>query len=207
MTVRIKICGITRVEDALLTADLGAHAIGLVFHPGSPRCVTPAQAARIARALPAFITVVGLFVNATPANIREVTAAVPLDVLQFHGSESPEDCRILGRRYIKAVRMAPEVDLVKCAADFHDASGLLLDAHVAGAWGGTGQRFDWARVPSGIARPIILSGGLNPDNVAEGIRLLRPAAVDVSSGVESAPGIKDPDKLKAFIREAQHADV
>lgn len=207
MSLRIKICGITRVEDALLAADLGAHAIGLVFHPGSPRAVSPAQAARIAAALPAFITVVGLFVNADPATIRKVIDEVPLDLLQFHGNESPADCVGYGRRFIKAVRMAPAVDLVKCAADFHGASGLLLDAHVTGAWGGTGQRFDWARVPHGLARPVILSGGLIPENVAEGIRVVRPVAVDVSSGVESAPGIKDAEKLKSFIYEAQHADV
>lgn len=203
----IKICGVTRVEDALLATELGAHAIGLVFHPGSPRCVTLAQAAAIARAVPAFTTVVGLFVNADPANIRKTIDAVPLDILQFHGNESPADCRLYGRRYLKAVRMAPEIDLVKCAADFHDAAGLLLDAHVTGAWGGTGRKFDWTRVPAKLSRPVILSGGLSPDNVAEGIRMLRPAAVDVSSGVESAPGIKDPVKLKAFIREVLHADV
>lgn len=207
MSMRIKICGITRAEDALLAAELGAHAIGLVFHPGSPRAVSPAQAARIAEALPPFVTVVGLFVNAEPATIRAVMEEVPLDLLQFHGNETPADCAGLGRRYIKAVRMAPEVDLVKYAADFHGASGLLLDAHVTGAWGGTGQRFDWARVPHGLARPVILSGGLTPENVADGIRVVRPMAVDVSSGVESAPGIKDPEKLKSFIHEAQHADV
>ncbi|MDX2217845.1 MAG: phosphoribosylanthranilate isomerase [Burkholderiales bacterium] len=205
--MRIKICGITRVEDALLAAELGAHAVGFVFHPGSPRAVTPQAAARIAAALPAFISVVGLFVNASPANIREAAEVVPLDLLQFHGDEAPEACSGYGRRYIKAVRMAPGVDLVKCAAEFHQSAGLLLDAHVAGAWGGTGQRFDWARVPKGLAKPVILSGGLSPENVADGIRAVRPVAVDVSSGVESAPGIKDPEKLKAFIHEAQHADV
>lgn len=207
MTVRVKICGITRVEDALLASELGAHAIGLVFHPGSPRCVSAEQASQIARAVPAFTTVVGLFVNAEPANIRRLLDSVPLDLLQFHGNETPADCQLYGRRYVKAVRMAPEVDLVKYATDFHEAAGLLLDAHVAGAWGGTGQKFDWSSVPAGLSRPVILSGGLNPDNVAAGIRTLRPAAVDVSSGVESGPGIKDPDKLKAFIREAQNADV
>lgn len=207
MKVRIKICGITRVEDALLAAELGAHAIGFVFHPGSPRAVTPETAARITAHLPGFISVVGLFVNASPANIREAIQTVPLDLLQFHGDETPEACTGHGRRFIKAVRMAPGVDLVKCAADFHQSAGLLLDAHVTGTWGGTGQRFDWARVPQGLAQPMILSGGLGPDNVAEGIRAVRPVAVDVSSGVESAPGIKDPDKLKAFIHEAQHADV
>lgn len=207
MSVRIKICGITRVEDALLAAELGAHAIGFVFHPGSPRAVTPDAAARIAAELPAFISVVGLFVNADPANIRSIIQTVPVDLLQFHGDESAAACAPYGRRYIKAVRMAPEVDLVKCAADFHQSAGLLLDAHVAGAWGGTGQRFDWARVPRDLAKPVILSGGLHPENVAAGIRAVRPVAVDVSSGVESAPGIKDAEKLKAFIREAQHADV
>lgn len=207
MSVRVKICGITRVEDALRAAELGAHAIGFVFHAGSPRAVTPEAAARIAAELPAFISVVGLFVNADPATIRRAITEVPLDLLQFHGDESPADCAGYGRRYIKAVRMAPGVDLVKCAADFHGSAGLLLDAHVAGAWGGTGQRFDWARVPHDLGRPLVLSGGLTPQNVAAGIRAVRPVAVDVSSGVESAPGIKDPDKLKAFIHEAQHADV
>lgn len=207
MSVRVKICGITRVEDALLAAELGAHAIGLVFHRQSPRAVSIEQATRIANALPPFVSVVGLFVNAERANIRKVLEAVPINLLQFHGDETPLKCRGHGRRYIKAVRMAADVDLVKCAIDFHDAAGLLLDAHVVGIYGGTGQRFDWGQVPAGVGSPIILSGGLNPANVAAGIRAVRPVAVDVSSGVESAPGIKDPEKLKAFIREAQHADV
>lgn len=207
MTVRIKICGITRIEDALLATELGAHALGFVFHPASPRAVSASQAAAIVRELPPFVSIVGLFVNADPVNIRQVRDSVALDLLQFHGDETPAFCNAQEQRHIKAIRMAPGVDLLKCAVDFGAASALLLDAHVKGAYGGTGQRFDWSRVPAGISKPVILSGGLEAANVADGICAVRPFAVDVSSGVESAPGIKDPDKLRAFIREAQHADV
>ena len=207
MTIRIKICGITRLEDALLAAELGAHALGFVFHPASPRAVSASVAASIVRELPPFISIVGLFVNADPANIRSIRETVRLDTLQFHGDETPAFCNSQGDRHIKAVRMAPGVDLLKCAVDYSGASALLLDAHVKGVYGGTGQRFDWSRVPQGMSTPVILSGGLDAANVADGIRAVQPYAVDVSSGVESAPGIKDPDKLRAFIREAQHADV
>lgn len=207
MNTRIKICGITRVEDALLAVRLGAHAIGLVLHAPSRRLVTPAQARAIVDALPPFIQTVGLFVNAPRETVAGILDEVPIDILQFHGEETPEDCRGYGRRYLRAVRMAPGVDLVECAVRFSDASALLLDAHVAGAYGGTGHTFDWSRIPGDLTLPVVLSGGLNVGNVAQGVRQVRPFAVDVSSGVESAPGIKDADKLQAFINEVRNADV
>lgn len=207
MKPRIKICGITRPEDALLAAELGAEAIGLVMHADSRRRISLEQAGRILEVLPPFVQVVGLFVNAPRSAIAQVLAEIPLDLLQFHGDESPEGCRGHGRRYLRAVRMSPEVDLLECGVQFSDAAALLLDAHVAGAYGGTGHVFDWSRIPVGLNRPVILSGGLHAGNVAAGIRQVRPFAVDVSSGVESAPGIKDAVKLKAFINEVRNADV
>lgn len=203
MRTRVKICGITRVEDAVAAAAAGADAIGLVFEAKSPRCVTPAQARAIAAALPPFITVVGLFVDAPAARIREVLGQVPLDLLQFHGSETPEDCRAHGRPYIKAIRMAPQVDVAAEARPYADAAGLLLDTFSTQATGGTGETFDWARVPKRLDRPVILAGGLTPENVAQAIASVRPYAVDVSSGVESSKGIKDAAKIAAFIRNAQ----
>jgi phosphoribosylanthranilate isomerase len=198
MRTRVKICGITRVEDGLAAAAAGADAIGLVF-ADSPRRVTAAQAARIAAALPPFITVVGLFVDAPAIVIREILGQVPLDLLQFHGRESPEACRGHGRPYIKAIAMQEAVDVKAEAQRFADAAGLLLDSFHARLAGGSGQTFDWARVPSDLGRPLILAGGLTSDNVAAAIRAVRPYAVDVSSGVESSKGIKDAAKIAAFV--------
>lgn len=203
---RIKICGITRVEDALAAARSGADAIGLVFYQRSPRHVVIAQARQLADALPPFVSVVGLFVNAETAFMREVLAAVPLDLLQFHGDERPEYCAQFFRPYIKAIRVKAGVDLLQCASDFHGAKGLLLDAHVEGTPGGTGTAFDWALIPGKLPLPVILSGGLNAENVAEAVRQVRPYAVDVSSGVESGKGIKDAAKIAAFINEVKRVD-
>lgn len=203
MRVRVKICGITRVEDGLAAAAAGADAIGLVF-ADSPRRVSPAQARVIAAVLPPFIKVVGLFVNTPAAQVREVLSQVPLDLLQFHGAEPPEDCRLYGRSYIKAIRMAPGVDVVSEAGRYSDAGGFLLDAYDPQAAGGTGTTFDWTRVPRDLGRPVILAGGLTPGNVAEAVRVARPYAVDVSSGVEQVKGIKDAAKIAAFIRNAQN---
>ncbi len=203
---RIKICGITRVEDALAAARSGADAIGLVFYRRSPRHVVIGQARQLADALPPFVSVVGLFVNAETAFMREVLAAVPLDLLQFHGDETPEYCAQFLRPYIKAIRVKPGVDLLQCASDFHGAKGLLLDAHVEGTPGGTGTAFDWALIPGKLPLPVILSGGLNAENVAEAITQVRPYAVDVSSGVESGKGIKDAAKIAAFVNEVKRVD-
>jgi len=215
LRTRVKICGITRVEDALAAARAGADAVGLVFWRGTPRFVAAAQARAIAAALPPFVSTVGLFVDATRDEVRAVLAAVPIDVLQFHGAEPPEFCRAFGRPYLKAFAVGGQVDLLESTSDYGDAAGILLDAPPAdGLPGGTGRRFDWSRVPPALARPLVLSGGLDPGNVGEAIRRVRPWAVDVSSGVEARgadgrplKGVKDPARIAAFIEEARHADV
>ncbi|MFA7291161.1 MAG: phosphoribosylanthranilate isomerase [Rhodocyclaceae bacterium] len=212
MKTRIKICGITRIEDGIAAADAGADAIGLVFYPKSPRYVHAAQAAEIATALPPFVDVVALFVNATPEFVNETLAEVPINLLQFHGDESETWCRQFDRPYIKAARVRPGFDLVQYAASYATAQALLLDAFVEG-YGGGGHVFDWSLIPeggagrNGLPRPIILSGGLTTDNVTEAVRRVRPAAVDVSSGVEVAKGIKDPARIAAFIAGVRNADV
>jgi phosphoribosylanthranilate isomerase len=203
---RIKICGITRVEDALAAAHSGADAIGLVFHERSPRHVSIAQAKQLADALPPFVFAVGLFVNAEAAFVHAVLASVPLDILQFHGDEPAEFCAQFAKPYLKAIRVKAGVDLLQCAARFHTAKGLLLDAHVEGIAGGTGATFDWALIPKQLPLPIILSGGLNAENVAAAIKQVRPYAVDVSSGVEASKGIKDAAKIAAFINEVERVD-
>lgn len=203
---RIKICGITRVEDAQAAAHCGADAIGLVFYERSPRHVGIAQAAQLAAALPPFITVVGLFVNAEAALVREVQAQVPLDLLQFHGEEEPAYCAQFGRPWVKAARVRPGLDLLEFARRFAGAQALLLDAFVEG-YGGAGQRFDWSLIPPSLPLPMILSGGLDAANVGEAIAKLRPWAVDVSSGVEAAKGIKDAEKIQAFAAAVKDADT
>jgi phosphoribosylanthranilate isomerase len=204
---RIKICGITRVEDALAAAHSGADAIGLVFHERSPRHVSIAQAKQLADALPPFVFAVGLFVNAEAAFVHAVLASVPLDILQFHGDEPAEFCAQFAKPYLKAIRVKAGVDLLQCAARFHTAKGLLLDAHVEGIAGGTGATFDWALIPKQLPLPVILSGGLNAGNVVAAIKQVRPYAVDVSSGVEASKGIKDAAKIAAFINEVKRTDV
>lgn len=201
MRTRIKICGITRPQDGQEAARLGADAIGLVFYPSSPRAVNIDQAQAICSSLPPFVTRVGLFVNATRAEINKVLETVPLDLLQFHGDETPTECAGFGRPYMKALRMAAEINVMAQAEAYPDAAGILLDSYQAGVPGGTGQTFDWERVPRGIKQPIILAGGLTPQNVATAIEQIRPYAVDVSGGVEKAKGIKDRDKMAAFINE------
>lgn len=207
MPTAVKICGVTRVEDALAAARHGAHAIGLVFYRPSPRYVSPSAAREIIGALPPFVTAVGLFVNAGEEEVREAIAVAPVGLLQFHGSESPQFCRQFGRPYIKAVRVRPGADLLQYARDYHDAKALLLDAYVEGTHGGTGQSFDWSLVPRTLPMPVILSGGLDPRNVGGAIQQVRPWAVDVSSGVETAPGIKDAATIAAFMSGVRNADV
>ncbi len=207
MATAVKICGITRPEDALAAARAGAHAIGLVFYEPSPRHVTPSRAADIIRALPPFITTVALFVDATAKEVRATLATAPAGLLQFHGSESPAYCRQFDRPYVKAVRMSAGVDLLQYARDYHDAKALLLDNFVEGLHGGSGVAFDWSRVPRELPLPVILSGGLTPENVMEAVRRVRPSAVDVSSGVESARGVKDVAKIAAFIKGVRNGDA
>ncbi len=204
---RIKICGITRAEDGLAAARSGADAIGLVFYRQSPRCVGVDQAVKLAAALPPFVSLVGLFVDADAAFVREVLANVSLDLLQFHGDESPEYCTRFNKPYIKAIRVKVGVDLLQCASDFRSAKGLLLDAHVEGIPGGTGVTFDWALIPKQLSLPVILSGGLVVENVATAIKQVQPYAVDVSSGVEASKGIKDAAKIAAFINEVKQIDL
>lgn len=205
MAVRVKICGITRLQDLHAACDAGADALGFVFYEKSPRHLSIASAAALLRELPPFVQSVGLFVNAEPAFIESVLQAVPLDLLQFHGDETPADCARFGRPHIKAVRVNRETDLLKCAAGFDAARGLLLDAWVPGLPGGTGERFDWTLIPANLPKPVVLSGGLTPDNVAEAVRRVRPWAVDVSSGVEVSKGIKDAHKIAQFIAKAKAA--
>ncbi|MBI1195120.1 MAG: phosphoribosylanthranilate isomerase [Gammaproteobacteria bacterium] len=205
-STRIKICGITRVEDALAAADAGADAIGLVFYAKSPRHVAIERAAEICAALPPFVSTVGLFVDADPDFIGEVLTRVPLDLLQFHGDESAAECERHGRPHIKALRMRPGIDLCEVVAGYGSARGVLLDTYRPGVPGGTGEAFDWTQVPSDLKTPIILAGGLSPDNVGEAVRRVRPWAVDVSGGVESAPGVKDSGRIADFVEAVRAAD-
>lgn len=203
----VKICGITRAEDALAAARHGASAIGLMFYAPSPRNVAPPVAAAIVAALPPFVSPVGVFVNPERAWVEQVLAAVRLDLLQFHGDEAPDFCAGFGVPYVKAARVRPGVDLLEYSAGYSRARGLLLDAYVPGVHGGTGRGFDWSLVPPDLPLPVILSGGLTPGNVGAAVRAVRPWAVDVSSGVEAAKGIKDAAKIAAFIEEVRNADV
>ncbi len=203
MRTRIKICGITRAEDARAAVQAGADALGFVFYPPSSRYVEAGQAASIIRALPPFITTVALFVNADRETIAGVLEETDIDLIQFHGNECPDYCAKHGRPWIKAVRMKDDVDLDKLARDYAGARALLLDAYRPGVPGGTGEAFDWRRIPAELAGRIVLAGGLTPDNVTEAVRQVRPYAVDVSGGVEVEKGIKDADKIKRFIRGVQ----
>jgi phosphoribosylanthranilate isomerase len=203
--VRTKICGITSPEDGLAAAEAGADAIGLVFYPPSTRAVGVEAAAAICRALPPFVSAVGLFVDPAAEEVEEVLAGCPLDLLQFHGSESPAFCAGFGRRYLKAVRVGPETDLPAAAADYGPRN-LLLDALVPGQVGGTGQTFRWEAIPEELAGSVVLAGGLSPENVGEAVRAVRPYAVDVSSGVEERPGIKSVARMAAFVQGVRDAD-
>ena len=206
MAAAVKICGVTRIEDGLAAARAGASAIGLVFYVPSPRCVTRARARQIVGALPPSITTVGVFVDPEDEEVRRTIAEVPLQLLQFSGAERPEFCRRFGRPYIKAVHMRAGVDLLQYARDYHDAKALLLDAYVEGLHGGSGVPFDWNLIPRGVPLPVILSGGLTVANVKDAVRRARPDGVDVSSGVESAKGVKDAAKIAAFIKGVRDAD-
>ena len=198
--VRSKICGITRIDDALAAVAAGADAIGFVFYAKSPRAVSVMQARAIIAALPPFVTTVGLFVNASACELNETLDAVALDLLQFHGDETPAQCEGFHRPYIKALRVKAGDDIEAACAAYQRASGILLDAYVEGVPGGTGEVFDWSLIPQRLSKPIILAGGLSANNVAQAIAQVRPYAVDVSGGVEKSKGIKDHDKIRAFMQ-------
>lgn len=200
---RIKICGITRVEDGLTAVESGADAIGLVFYRKSSRYVAVEQAVEIVQDLPPFVSVVGLFVDASDELIGSVLEAVPLSLLQFHGNEPEIECARWGIRYMKAFRVRPGISVIGMVAPYPTACGYLLDSYKHGEAGGTGESFDWDLIPRGLNKPVVLAGGLSPDNIAQAIDRVRPYGVDVSSGVESRPGIKDHDKIKAFIKAAR----
>jgi phosphoribosylanthranilate isomerase len=197
--VRSKICGITRIEDALAAVEAGADAIGFVFYAKSPRAVTAQQAKAIIAALPPFVSTVGLFVNASACELNETLDAVPLDLLQFHGDETPEQCEGYHRPFIKALRVKAGDDIEAACKLYSKASGILLDTYVEGVPGGTGETFDWALIPKNLSKPVILAGGLSSANVAQAIAQVRPYAVDVSGGVEKSKGIKDHEKIRAFM--------
>ena len=201
LRVRVKICGITSVQDALTAVKHGADAIGLVFYAPSSRNVSIAQAQEIARQIPAFVSVVGLFVNAEASFVNKVISQVKINLLQFHGDETPEACSQFSLPFIKAIRVKPDTNLIQCAIDFSAAKALLLDTYTEGLMGGTGHVFDWDLIPKQMAKPVILAGGLTADNVAQAIQKVQPYAVDVSGGVEISKGVKDTDKIAAFMQQ------
>ncbi len=206
MSVRVKICGITRVEDALLAAQQGADAIGFVFWRQSARFISPTQAREIVLHLPPFVNVVGVYVDPSPEWVEETSITAGLNLLQFHGEETPEFCNQFKLPYIKALRVRKEMDLLQYGKLYQNAKGLLLDAYTAGMPGGTGQVFDWNLIPTDFPLPLVLSGGLNSDNVVNAIRQVMPWAVDVSSGVEAAKGIKDVNKISAFMQGVKNCE-
>ena len=203
MRTRVKICGITRCQDAEFAAEMGVDAIGLVFFEASPRAVTIAQAKKIVAVLPPFVSVVALFVDAAASTVNDCLAALPIDILQFHGNESQEYCAQFSRPYLKAIRMREGIDLAAKAEIYDDACALLLDSYQPGVQGGTGQTFDWSMIKK-IDKPIILAGGLTAENVGEAIKRVQPFAVDVSGGVEEEKGIKAQTKINAFMQEVKN---
>lgn len=206
MRTRVKICGITRAEDSLAAISSGTDAIGFVFWQQSPRNILPQQAKSITRNIPAFVTTVGVYVNPSADWVRETSTIANLNLLQFHGDEAPEFCDQFALPYIKALRIKEGVDLLECSNRYQNAKALLLDTYSANMPGGTGEVFDWKLIPSNLPLPIILSGGLTPDNVAQAITKVRPWAVDVSSGVEVSKGIKDINKISAFMQKVKNCE-
>lgn len=200
---RIKICGITQLEDAVLATELGADALGFNFFHKSPRFISADKAREILIRLPPFISRVGIFANATVQEIQQILKSVPLDVLQFHGDEQEKDCLVFDKPYIKAIRMQPGIDITQICRDFPNASALLLDSYREGQLGGTGDTFSWKLIPDVCKKPIILAGGLNADNVEAALQQVHPYAVDVTSSVEKESGKKDPLKLRAFIHKVR----
>lgn len=204
--VRIKVCGVTSLQDASKVAKSGADAMGMVFYGPSPRHIDDLSLARdIALVAGPFVSVVGLFVDPAPSYISSVLSSVPLNLIQFHGGETEEFCRGYDRPYLKAIRMKPGLDVENEVSHYPSASGILLDAYVKGVPGGTGTRFEWDRIPKDLTKPIILAGGLSPENVREAIHVANPYAVDVSGGIEQSPGVKDPAKIMSFVASVQAA--
>ena len=203
MRTRVKICGLTREQDIQAAVAAGADALGLVFYGPSPRYVDVKTAHKLVQCVPPFVTVVGLFVDAKRDEIEQVLQQVHIDLLQFHGNESVVECELFNKPYIKAVRVGEQTDIAAEVAKFPSASGVLLDSYQKGVPGGTGLSFDWAKIPTDLSMPVILAGGLTPDNVAGAIRQVSPYAVDVSGGVEQDKGIKDPDKINRFMQEVE----
>jgi len=206
MRTRVKICGFTQAKDAVVAANLGVDAIGLVFYPPSPRYVSIEQAKEIVAALPAFVTVVALFVDEQESQIREVLSHVSIDCIQFHGDESAAACRVYNKPYMKAIRMKPGLDISEIARQYNDATALLLDAYHPGIKGGSGSQFDWDLIPEDCSLPVVLAGGLQLDNVRQAIQSVKPYALDVSSGVEAEKGVKDVAKMTAFIQQINKGD-
>ncbi|MCG3200308.1 MAG: N-(5'-phosphoribosyl)anthranilate isomerase [Gammaproteobacteria bacterium] len=204
---RVKFCGITRREDALVAAQLGADAIGLVFHAASPRAVTIAQARDVVAVLPPFVSTVALFVNPAAELVRAVADAIRPSLLQFHGEEPPAQCGKFRIPYIKAVRVRPGIDLLAETERYGNAAAILFDSYQEDRHGGTGATFDWSLLPAAASRPFILAGGLTPDNVAAAVARVRPYAVDVSGGIEISKGIKDLTKMQAFLREVHRGST
>jgi phosphoribosylanthranilate isomerase len=205
--MRIKICGITRWEDAQAAVSCGVDAVGLVFHPDSPRAVTVELARDIVAVVPPFVTVVGLFVDESTDNVRRVLESVPIDLLQFHGDESAAYCQQFARPWLKALRVRPGLDIAGECDRYRGARGVLLDTWHEGKPGGTGRTFDWTLAAGDLPLPVVLAGGLDEDNVAAAIRALRPSAVDVSGGVERSPGIKDVPRIRRFVRAVRAAEA
>jgi phosphoribosylanthranilate isomerase len=203
---RIKVCGLRSVEQAQIAVASGADAIGLVFHRSSPRFVDIAQALKIRQSIPAFITVTALFMNEQEGLVEEVVQTVRPDLLQFHGAETAAFCGLWERPYIKAIAMGDDLDALGYATAYPDAMGFLMDSHAAGRQGGSGDTFDWSRIPAAFQYPLILAGGLNPRNVAQAVSEVRPYAVDVSSGVESSRGVKDATLIRQFCKEVYRVD-
>ena len=206
MPTRVKVCGITRVEDALAAVRLGAYAIGFIFWDNSARYIDPQVAHKIVKALPPFVSVVGVYVNPSSELVEETCSIAGLNLLQFHGDETPEFCGQFSLPYIKAVRTRNGIDLLQYAAQYSNSSGLLLDSYVEGIPGGTGNTFDWGLIPQNLSLPLILSGGLHAENVCAAIGKVKPWAVDVSSGVEVSKGIKDADKIAAFMTGVRNGE-
>ncbi len=206
LRTRVKICGITRLEDALAAIAAGADALGFVFYPPSPRSVESTVAEAIIKQLPPFVSTVALFVNESPEQVRAVIEQTGIDLLQFHGDESPDYCSQFERPYFKALRMSPDIDVVAETKRFTSARAVLLDAYRAGVPGGTGEAFDWDRIPADLSMPLILAGGLDQHNVKQAINQVKPYAVDVSGGVEAAKGLKDSAKIISFMNEVSRAN-
>ena len=199
MRVRVKYCGITRLEDAIFATEQGVDALGFVFYEDSPRYVCPSVASAIIKEIPCMVTTVGLFVNARSSEVKRIAEHTGIDMIQYHGDEHPADCSKVAKKWIKAIRVRREEDVVDAERKYHEASALLLDTWNAKIYGGTGESFDWQKIPRRTSKPFILAGGLNPSNIGRAIRETKPFAVDVSGGIEVDRGIKDLNKMRAFI--------